>query len=85
MKTIYVGNLPYGVGDHQLELAFISHGAVAHAHVIKDRGTGRSRGFGFVEMPDDSEADAAVAALNGSNMHGRTLVVNEACPHHVHH
>ena len=78
--NIYVGNLPYNVDDAELEAAFAAHGAVDRAKVITDRDTGRSRGFGFVEMPNDDEARAAMEALNGSEMAGRTLTVNEARP-----
>jgi len=78
MINIYVGNLPYDTTDADLESAFGAHGAVSRAKVIVDRATGRSRGFGFVEMPNDDEGDAAIEALNGSEMGGRTLVVNKA-------
>ena len=80
MKNIYVANLPYSTGDDELRSLFEEHGTVDKATVIKDRDTGRSRGFGFVEMSDDSEAEAAIEALNGSDMGGRPLTVNEARP-----
>lgn len=80
MVNIYVGNLPYDITDADLEQAFAVHGAVTRANVVIDRATGRARGFGFVDMPDDHEARAAMEAMNGSEMGGRTLVVNEARP-----
>ena len=80
MVNIYVGNLPYSTVDGDLEQAFSAHGKVSRAKVVMDRDTGRSRGFGFVEMEDDAEADAAIEALNGSDMGGRKLVVNRARP-----
>ena len=80
MINIYVGNLPYDTADADLEQVFAAHGAVTSAKVITDRATGRSRGFGFVEMSDDDEARAAIEALNGSDMGDRKLAVNEARP-----
>jgi len=77
---LYVGGLPYSVTDAQLEDMFSAHGTVESARVITDRMTGRSRGFGFVEMNSQSEAQAATDQLNGSQVEGRTLVVNEAKP-----
>jgi len=77
---IYVGNLPYSADDNQLQDLFSAHGTVTSARVIMDRMTGRSKGFGFVEMPDKAEADAAINALNGSDMEGRALRVNESQP-----
>ncbi len=77
---IYVGNLPYGLTDGELEDTFTPHGTVESAQVIADRDTGRSKGFGFVEMPSKEEAEAAIAALNGQDMQGRALTVNEARP-----
>ena len=77
---IYVGNLPYGVADRDLETMFTAHGNVESATVISDRDTGRSKGFGFVEMPTNSEAEAAIRALNGLDNEGRALTVNEARP-----
>jgi RNA recognition motif-containing protein len=79
-KKLYVGNLPYQVTDSELENMFEAHGAVSSAQVIMDRMTGRSKGFGFVEMDNAQEADAAIAALNGKDMNGRALTVNEARP-----
>jgi len=78
--NIYVGNLSYDTQDADLEGAFAEFGQVAEARVISDRDTGRSRGFGFVEMPDDAEARAAMERLNGADLQGRTLTVNEARP-----
>jgi RNA recognition motif-containing protein len=79
-KKLYVGNLSYGVDDSQLQRLFEPHGTVQSAQVIMDRDTGRSKGFGFVEMGSDAEAQAAIAALNGSEVEGRPLTVNEARP-----
>ena len=78
--NIYVGNLSFDTDDEELESTFASHGEVASARVIMDRFSGRSRGFGFVEMPDDSNAEAAIQALNGKEVNGRPLTVNEAKP-----
>ena len=80
MTNIYVGNLPYNMTDAKLEEAFTSFGTVDRAKVIVDRVSGRSRGFGFVEMANADEAQAAIEGLNGSELDGRTLVVNEARP-----
>jgi RNA recognition motif-containing protein len=77
-KKLYVGGLPYSISDTQLEELFSAHGTVESARVITDRMTGRSRGFGFVEMSSQNEAEAAIAELNGSLLEGRTLTVNEA-------
>jgi RNA recognition motif-containing protein len=74
---LYVGNLPWGVDDAQLRTLFQDHGTVTDAHVMQDRETGRSRGFAFVEMPDD-DAKQAMEALNGYSIEGRPIVVNEA-------
>ena len=79
-KKIYVGNLSYGISDSDLQQMFEAHGSVQSAQVIMDRDTGRSKGFGFVEMGSDQEAQAAIAALNGKEMDGRALTVNEARP-----
>jgi RNA recognition motif-containing protein len=79
-KKLYVGNLAYGVADQDLEQMFGAHGTVQSAQVIMDRDTGRSKGFGFVEMSSDQEAQAAIAALNGKQHDGRALTVNEARP-----
>jgi RNA recognition motif-containing protein len=78
--NIYVGNLSYDTTDRDLEAAFARYGTVSSARVVIDRDTGRARGFGFVEMPNKSEADAAIAAINGTPLQGRTLNVNEARP-----
>lgn len=77
---LYVGNLQYSVNDEELRQMFEAHGNVASASVVIDRETGRSRGFGFVEMSDDNEARAAIEALHGQEMGGRNLTVNEARP-----
>ncbi|MBX3401853.1 MAG: RNA-binding protein [Phycisphaeraceae bacterium] len=77
---IYVGNLPFSINDDGLRTAFEAHGQVATAQIVMDRETGRPRGFGFVEMPNDEEARKAIAAMNGQQLGGRTLVVNEARP-----
>ena len=79
-KKLYVGNLPYGATDSDLENLFATHGTVQSAQVIMDRDTGRSKGFGFVEMDNDQQAQAAIAALNGQDFNGRSLTVNEARP-----
>jgi len=79
-KKLYVGNLSFGVTDSALEQMFAAHGTVVSAQVIMDRDTGRSKGFGFVEMKSDQEAQAAIAALNGHEVEGRALTVNEARP-----
>lgn len=79
-KKLYVGNLPYAVADSDLEQMFAPHGTVQSAQVIMDRDTGRSKGFGFVEMGSDQEAQAAIAAMNGKDIEGRALTVNEARP-----
>lgn len=79
-KKIYVGNLAYGVSSSDLQQMFEAHGTVQSAQVIMDRDTGRSKGFGFVEMGSDQEAQAAITALNGQQVDGRTLTVNEARP-----
>ena len=79
-KKLYVGNLSYGMSDSDLQRIFEPHGTVQSAQVIMDRETGRSKGFGFVEMGSDAEAQAAIAALNGSQVEGRSLTVNEARP-----
>jgi RNA recognition motif-containing protein len=79
-KKIYVGNLAYGVNSSELQQMFEPYGAVQSAQVIMDRDTGRSKGFGFVEMDGEAEAQTAIAALNGQERDGRTLTVNEARP-----
>jgi cold-inducible RNA-binding protein len=77
---LYVGNLSFDVGNTDLEEMFAVHGSVRSAQVIMDRDTGRSKGFGFVEMSADNEAAAAISALNGRDFKGRALTVNEAKP-----
>ena len=79
-QKIYVGNLPYSTTDQELMDLFAQHGSVASANVVTDRYTGRSRGFGFVEMATEDDAQKAITALNGSDYQGRNLVVNEARP-----
>src|SRR5262245_58181670 len=79
-KKLYVGNLPYGMTDSDLENLFAPHGTIQSAQVIKDRDTGRSKGFGFVEMDTAEQAQAAIDALHGQEINGRTLTVNEARP-----
>ncbi len=80
MKKIYVGNLSYTTTDEGLEAAFAAFGTVRSVAILQDRETGRSRGFGFVEMEDDEQALAAINGLNGTELDGRTLTVNEARP-----
>ena|SRR5687768_9589775 len=79
-RKLYVGNLSYDVDSSALQTLFAPHGNVQSAEVIADRDTGRSKGFGFVEMSSDEEAQAAIAALNGQDNGGRALTVNEAKP-----
>ena len=79
-KKLYVGNLSYDVDSSELERMFGAHGTVQSAEVVADRDTGRSKGFGFVEMGSEAEAQAAIAALNGQDNGGRALTVNEARP-----
>ena len=79
-KKLYVGNLSYGTTDSDLQGMFEEFGTVQSAQVIMDRDTGRSKGFGFVEMSSDQEAQAAINALNGQDVDGRSLTVNEAKP-----
>jgi len=79
-KKLYVGNLPYSVSDSDLQRLFEPHGAVQSAQVVVDRDTGRSKGFGFVEMETGEGAQAAISALNGQDFSGRSLTVNEARP-----
>ncbi|VFQ42946.1 RNA recognition motif domain-containing protein [Desulfoluna butyratoxydans] len=78
--NIYVGNIAYSMSDDELRTVFENFGEVDSARIITDRDTGRSKGFGFVEMPDSDQAAAALEALNGSEIMGRTLTVNEARP-----
>jgi RNA recognition motif-containing protein len=79
-KKLYVGNLSYETTDSDLQSLFAPHGTVQSAQVIMDRETSRSKGFGFVEMDSGEQAQAAIAALNGQQVNGRTLTVNEARP-----
>ena len=79
-KKLYVGNLSYDVDSSALEQMFSAHGSVQSAQIINDRDTGRSKGFGFVEMSSDAEAQAAIGAMNGHESGGRALTVNEAKP-----
>jgi len=78
--NIYVGNLPYSISEDELRAAFASFGEVSSASIIMDKMTGRSKGFGFVEMPSKEEAEAAIKAMDGSDLKGRNVKVNEARP-----
>ena len=78
MKKLYVGNLPFSTNEAELQELFSQHGEVSSVAIIMDRETGRPRGFGFVEMANDADADAAINAMNGAEVGGRSLVVNEA-------
>ena len=78
--NIYVGNLPYNTNENEMREAFEAYGAVSSVSIIKDKFTGRSKGFGFVEMPDAAQANAAIEAFNGKDFKGRNLKVNEARP-----
>jgi RNA recognition motif-containing protein len=80
MKNIFVGNLSFGATENTLRALFESHGTVDRVSIVTDRETGRSRGFGFVEMPNDHEGDQAIARLNGADLDGRAINVNEARP-----
>ncbi|MGA8764261.1 MAG: RNA-binding protein [Candidatus Sulfotelmatobacter sp.] len=80
MKNLYVGNLAHSTTESELRAAFQEHGEVEKVSIVTDRETGRARGFGFVEMTNAGEADKAVAALNGTELGGRTLTINEAKP-----
>ncbi len=80
MKNIYVGNISFQTSEQDLDAAFSAYGQVDRVQIVKDRDTGQSRGFAFVEMANNAEADKAMAALNGADMGGRTLTVNEARP-----
>ena len=80
MKNLYVGNLAHSTTESELRGVFEAHGAVEKVSIVTDRETGRARGFGFVEMTNAGEADKAVAALNGTELGGRTLKINEAKP-----
>lgn len=79
-NKLYVGNLPYSATNESLAETFGAHGSVTSARIAMDRDTGRSKGFGFVEMASDEEAEACIEKLNGSDLGGRTIVVNEARP-----
>ena len=78
--NIYVGNLAYGVTEDELRDAFSAYGEISSVNLISDKFSGESKGFGFVEMPNNSEADAAIKALNGQQLNGRALKVNQAEP-----
>ncbi|MEJ6570736.1 MAG: RNA-binding protein [Akkermansiaceae bacterium] len=78
--NIYVGNLSYNLSDNDLQQKFAEYGAVSSAKIIEDRDTGRSKGFGFVEMANDDEGAKAIEGLNGTDVDGRSLTVNEARP-----
>lgn len=78
--NIYVGNLPYGVTEDDLKEAFSEHGEVESVNIITDKFSGQSKGFGFIEMPNNSEADKAIKALNESELKGRNIKVNQAKP-----
>jgi cold-inducible RNA-binding protein len=80
MKNIFVGNLNFGATESSIRSLFEPYGKVERVNLVTDRDTGRSRGFAFVEMTDSSEADRAIAALNGTNLDGRALNINEARP-----
>ena len=80
MKRLYVGNLNFAATEDEIRSTFEAHGEVESVHLVMDRETGRSRGFAFVEMVEEEQAEQAIAALNGSNVGGRDLVVNEARP-----
>ena len=79
-NKLYVGNLPYSFRDEDLQQAFAAHGTVTSAKVMMERDTGRSKGFGFVEMGSDAEAQAAINGMNGQSLGGRSITVNEARP-----
>lgn len=78
--NIYVGNLPYSISEDELRDLFAAHGEVSSANIIMDRESGRSKGFGFVEMPDKAQGEAAVNAINETDVQGRSVRVNEARP-----
>jgi len=80
MKNIFVGNLSFGATEDSVKALFEAHGAVDRVSIVTDRDSGQPRGFGFVEMPNDAEAERAIAALNGTDLGGRTLNINEARP-----
>ncbi len=78
--NIYIGNLPYSISEDELRDLFAAHGEVSSANIIMDRESGRSKGFGFVEMPDKAQGEAAVNAINQTDVQGRSVRVNEARP-----
>jgi cold-inducible RNA-binding protein len=80
MKNIFVGNLSFGVTENSVRSMFAAHGTVDRVSIVTDRDTGQAKGFGFVEMPNNDEGDKAIAALNGADLDGRALNVNEARP-----
>lgn len=80
MKRLYIGNLAFGATEDDVREAFAVHGSVGSVQIISDRETGQSRGFGFVEMDDDGAAEQAIAAVNGTDIAGRNVIVNEARP-----
>jgi RNA recognition motif-containing protein len=80
LKNIYVGNLSFGVSEESVRTLFEAHGTVDRVNIATDRETGQPRGFGFVEMANDAEGDKAISAINGTDLNGRTLNVNEARP-----
>ena len=80
MKNIYVGNLSFGASEESVRALFETHGTVSRVNIVTDRDSGQPRGFGFVEMANDGEGEKAIAAVNGTNVDGRTLNVNEARP-----
>ena len=84
MKKLYIGNLPWSVDDNKLNDLFSKYSGLTSAVVIQDRQTGRSRGFGFVEIADDAQADKAISEMNGADVDGRKLIVNEAKPREDH-
>jgi len=78
--NIYIGNLPYSISEDELRELFAAHGEVSSANIIMDRDSGRSKGFGFIEMPDKAQGEAAVNAINQTDVQGRSVRVNEARP-----
>lgn len=80
MTNIFVGNLSYGAAESDIRSLFEEYGTVDRASIVTDRDTGQARGFGFVEMPNDDEAQRAISSLNGRELHGRALTINEARP-----
>lgn len=78
--NIYIGNLPYSISEDELRDLFAAHGEVTSANIIMDRDSGRSKGFGFIEMPDNAQGEAAINAINQTDVQGRSVRVNEARP-----